>query len=88
MQQVVIEDREEQEILRQQQAEARAATKVTTSHQIRFIIGLSVKVLPVDICCKKGAKEQTDVRTVHMILGEFTHLCQLPDIYNCRVENL
>lgn len=33
MEQVVMEDREEQEKLRQQQAEARAATKVTTSNQ-------------------------------------------------------
>ena len=34
MEQVVLEDREEQEKLRQQQAEARTATKVTTSNHV------------------------------------------------------
>ena len=33
MEQVMVEEKEEQEKLRQQQAEARAATKVTTSNQ-------------------------------------------------------
>lgn len=59
MQQVVNEDRQEQEKVRQQQAEARAATKVTSSHQITWC-GYSVFYLAL--------------RFSHLELGDFVTL--------------